>query len=47
MTIRTNIKGGGLWRNHNETLGNGLKLRTNVKAGGIGRGLPNHNETLR
>ena len=43
MTIRTNLKAGGLSRNHNETLRGGLTLRTGVKAGGMSR---NHNETM-
>ena len=39
MTIKTNVKAGGLNIQHNET----LAVRSDVKAGGI---LPNHNETL-
>ena len=46
MTIRTNLKAGGLGKNHNETLRGGLPLRTSVKAG-VGGRFPNHNETLR
>jgi len=38
MTIRTGIKAGGGWTNHNET----MKVRCAVKAGYAG----NHNETL-
>ena len=46
MTIRTNLKAGGMYRNHNETLSGGLKLQTSIKAGVI-KLRPNHNETLR
>ena len=40
MTIKTNIKSGGIGLNHNET----LAVRSNVQAGGIGL---NHNESVR
>ncbi len=43
LKVKTNLKAGGILRNHNETLVRGLKVKTNIKAGGI-RG--NHNETL-
>ena len=46
MKTKTNLKAGGLGRNHNETLvrdSRGLKVKTGVKAGGI---MVNHNETL-
>jgi len=40
MTIKTNVKAGGIFPNHNET----LAVRSYVKAGG----LPiNHNESFR
>ena len=40
MTIKTNVKAGGVGLNHNET----LAVRSDVKAGGIGF---NHNESFR
>jgi hypothetical protein len=40
MTIKSNVKAGGLGTNHSET----LAVRSSVKAGGIGL---NHNESLR
>ena len=40
MTIKTNVKAGGLTIQHNET----LAVRSNVKVEGIG---VNHNETFR
>lgn len=40
MTIRSDVKAGGVRKNHNET----LAVRTDVKAGGIRK---NHNETIR
>jgi hypothetical protein len=45
MKAKTNVKAGGAWVNHNETLAHskGLKVRTKVKAGGLGA---NHNEAL-
>ena len=47
MKVRTAVKVGGIWENHNETLvrdgAKGLKVRTSVKAGGW---TTNHNETL-
>ncbi len=44
MKVKTNVKAGGLWQNHNETLASaGMKVKTNVKAGG---NTINHNETL-
>ena len=39
MTIRTQLKAGGITRNHNEA----LQVRTSLKAGGWN----NHNEALR
>ena len=45
MKTKTNLKAGGAYYQHNETMirGAGLKLRTGVKAGG--RNI-NHNETV-
>ena len=46
MKTETNLKAGGLTKNHNETLvrdSRGLKVKTGVKAGGM---ISNHNETL-
>ncbi|HEV8715554.1 MAG TPA: hypothetical protein VGX03_22350 [Candidatus Binatia bacterium] len=49
MKVKTNLKAGGIYINHNETLvrnipqARGLKVKTNLKAGGISQ---NHNETL-
>jgi hypothetical protein len=40
MTIKTNVKAGGINVQHNET----LAVRSNVKAGGLPL---NHNETFR
>jgi hypothetical protein len=40
MTIKTNVKAGGIDPNHNET----LSVRSNVKAGRI---IANHNESFR
>jgi hypothetical protein len=40
MTIKTNIKAGGVKINHNET----LAVRSNVKAGGLS---VQHNESFR
>ena len=40
MTIKTDVKAGGIGANHNEA----LAVRSSVKAGGIGF---NHNETVR
>jgi hypothetical protein len=37
MTMRTNVKAGGMFANHNQ----GLKTRTAVKAGGM---FNNHNQ---
>jgi hypothetical protein len=39
MTIKTNVKAGGLMSNHNQ----GLKVRSAVKAGAL---LANHNQNL-
>ena len=41
MTIRTQLKAGGVSINHNET----LKVRSALKAGGLST--TNHNEALR
>ena len=48
MKVKSNVKAGGIERNHNEALVRnaamaGLKVKTNVKADGRYR---NHNETL-
>ena len=49
MKIRTNVKAGGIWDNHNETQirtaarGRGMRVRTGLKAGGSQL---QHNETL-
>ncbi len=45
MKVKTHLKAGGLFINHNETLvrAKGLKVKTHLKAGGI---WVNHNETL-
>ncbi len=47
MKAKTNVKAGGITRNHNETLvrpaAPSLKVKTHVKAGGRE---VNHNETL-
>ena len=49
MKVKTNLKAGGFWINHNETLvrdipkARGLKVKTHLKAGGL---WINHNETL-
>jgi hypothetical protein len=40
MTIKTNVKAGGVGLQHNET----LSIRSNVKAGALE---PNHNESFR
>ena len=40
MTLKTNVKAGGITLQHNET----LAVRSAVKAGGIGL---NHNESFR
>ena len=33
MKVKTNVKAGGVFDNHNQTLTRGLKVKTNVKAG--------------
>jgi len=43
MKIKTNVKGGSLGLQHNQTMARGFKVRTNVKAGGIAT---NHNQTV-
>ena len=43
MKEKTNLKGGPLSANHNETTVAGLRVKSAVKAGGIG---VNHNEAL-
>ena len=35
MKIKSNVKAGGLFLNHNQTVSRGLKVKTGVKAGGI------------
>jgi hypothetical protein len=48
MKLKTNVKAGGIWENHNETLASqpkkGLRVSTNLRAGGVR--MMNHNETL-
>ena len=39
MTIKSNVKAGGIGLNHNQN--SGMKLKSNVKAGGISI---NHNQ---
>jgi hypothetical protein len=43
MTIKTNVKAGGIDGQHNET----LVVRSDVKAGESGRIYMNHNESFR
>lgn len=43
LKVKTKIRAGGVYLNHNATLVRCLKVKTNVKAGGIWQ---NHNETL-
>ena len=48
MRVKTNIKAGGRFRNHNQTMvreGKGLRVKTNIKAGNVKR-YPNHNQTV-
>jgi hypothetical protein len=41
MKVKTNVKAGGMSRNHNETLvrgaakAKGLRVKTNIQAGGL------------
>jgi hypothetical protein len=50
MRVKTHVRAGGVWLNHNETLVRDtgkvkvLKVKTHVRAGGSK--LQNHNETL-
>ena len=37
LRVRTGVKSGGLWPNHNQS----LRVRTGVRAGGL---WPNHNQ---
>lgn len=47
MKIKTNLKAGGVYTNHNQTpagrTNTGLKVKTQVKAGGL---FGNHSQTL-
>ena len=49
MQVKTQVKAGGVWLNHNQTLVRDrvprqpLKVKTHVKAGGL---TANHNQTL-
>ena len=45
LKIKSNVKAGGLFANHNQTVARGLKVKSNVKAGGDY--VPdNHNQTV-
>ena len=48
LRVRTKLRAGGIWENHNETIvgqpKKGLRVNTNLRAGGITLG--NHNETI-
>ncbi len=41
MTIKTNVKAGGLTANHNQAPTSGLKVNSKVNAGAVN---PNHNQ---
>ena len=48
MRIKTSVKAGGLFTNHNQTSvrgSEGLRVKSNVKAGGGPEG-HNHNQTM-
>ena len=46
MTTKTNIKAGGVRRNHNETM-KGITIKTRVKAGARTKLAVNHNEAMK
>jgi len=49
MKIKTNVKAGGGWANHNQTVSRGLKVKTKVEAGFNPQPDPprdNHNQTV-
>jgi hypothetical protein len=43
MKVKTKVRAGGVWENHNATKA-GLKIKTKVRAGGVWQ---NHNGTKR
>ena len=45
MKVRSNVKAGAYYPNHNQTISRGLKVKSNVKAG-IGPDGSNHNQTI-
>lgn len=47
MKVKTNIKAGGIARNHNQTVSKGMRVKSNVKAGDSSdRIFTNHNQIV-